>query len=68
MQNFELVSQLSLSERLDLMEELVNSICEQEQDFVSPVWHGKMLREREANVMERDKWLDFQDVKKRLRS
>lgn len=67
MQNFELVSRLSLAERLALMEELVASICGQEQDFESPPWHEDVLREREKDLSYRSNWLDFQEVKARLR-
>lgn len=68
MQNFELVTRLSLSERLALMEELVASICGQEQDFESPPWHEDILRERENSLSDRSNWLDIQEVKARLRS
>lgn len=67
MQNFELVSRLSLAERLALMEELVASICDQEQDFELPPWHEDVLREREKDLSDRSNWLDFQEVKARLR-
>lgn len=62
------VNRLPLSERLELLEEIVGSMCEQEQDFHSPAWHGEVLRERSAAVHESKDWVDFQDAKKRLRS
>lgn len=46
------VRQLPLSERLELLEEIVGSMCEQEQDFHSPAWHSEVLQERSAAVLD----------------
>lgn len=62
------LAQLSLSERIELMEKLVDSFGVQEQLFESPAWHKEVLEQRLADVTDRSQWLDLQEVKKRLRS
>jgi len=62
------LAQLSLPERLELMERLVDSFCVQEQEFESPAWHKEVLDKRLPDVTDRSQWLDLQNVKKRLRS
>ena len=41
------LSELTVSEKLQMMESLWDSLCQQPTNIPSPVWHGEILVQRE---------------------
>lgn len=62
------VDDLSVMEKLQLMERLWASLTSNPADVVSPGWHAGILAEREKSVQEgRSNFVDWEDAKRRLR-
>jgi len=54
------LNQMSLGEKLELMERLWADLSRREEDLRSPDWHGDVLRERKRLVDEgKLKFLDW---------
>ncbi len=63
--NFE---QMSVSEKLRMMELLWDDLCRTESDIPSPQWHENVLRERENMVRDgSDEFIDWDQAKKEMR-
>ncbi|HEX9975151.1 MAG TPA: addiction module protein [bacterium] len=63
--NFE---QMSISEKLRIMEFLWDDLCRTESDIPSPQWHESVLMERENLINNgRDEFIDWDDAKKEMR-
>jgi len=62
--NFE---QMSVSEKLRIMELLWDDLCNNESDILSPQWHENVLMERE-NLMRdgKDEFIDWDQAKKEM--
>ncbi len=62
------IENLSVADKLLLMERLWNDLSRRPADIPSPDWHGKILAEREAAVRDgRTGFVDWDDAKERLR-
>ena len=61
------LDKLTQSEKLRAMEELWEDLSRNEEDFVSPEWHGEVLREREEALNNgEDKFVPWEEAKKTL--
>jgi hypothetical protein len=61
------LKEMTISDKLSVMEMLWDDICRDSPDvnFNSPDWHGELLKQRELDVQNgRDEFLDWEDVKK----
>lgn len=62
------VKNLSVEEKLQVMEAIWQDLTEDEQAFQSPAWHLKALKETEQRRKEgKEAVLDWGDAKKDLR-
>ena len=62
------IESMSVAEKLLLMERLWTDLSRRPADIPSPEWHGDVLAEREAAVLEgRTSFVDWTDAKQRLR-
>lgn len=60
---------MTVSEKLQLMEDLWRDLSQNEADVLSPAWHGKVLEERERKLASgEDGMVDWESAKKQLRS
>jgi len=62
------LDQMSIEEKLELLEELWADLSRRPEDVVIPEWHGEVLAEREA-ALERGEEvvMDWEEAKARLR-
>jgi hypothetical protein len=61
------IERMSLVEQLQMMELLWQAISHPPERVSSPVWHGEILAERQANIRRGEgRFLRIDQVKKRL--
>ncbi len=61
-------AQLTVSEKLRMMELLWDDLCRTESDIPSPQWHESVLQERENRVRDgSDEFIDWDQAKKEMR-
>lgn len=61
--------QMSVPDKLRLMEDLWRDLSQNESDIVSPEWHGTVLAERERQMASgKDSLLDWETAKRQQRS
>lgn len=61
------IEQLSVSEQLETMEMLWESLSSQPDDISSPDWHADVLKAREANINSgKEEYLTMQELKEKL--
>ena len=61
--------QMSLPDKLRLMEELWHDLSQNEGDLASPEWHGAVLKERELKLASgEDTYFDWESAKRQLRA
>lgn len=62
------IESLSTADKIMLMERLWDDLSRRPSDVVSPDWHGDILDDRRAAVLEgRTGFVDWEEAKKRLR-
>ena len=62
------LSQMTLAQKLDLMEMLWDDLSQNEQTLDSPAWHEAVLKEREEALNAgKVKISDWDEAKKRIR-
>ena len=62
------IDNLSVTDKIILMERLWNDLSRRPTDVASPDWHGDILDDRRAAVHEgRTAFIEWDDAKKRLR-
>ncbi|MDP2804980.1 MAG: addiction module protein [Gallionellaceae bacterium] len=62
------LSQLSFTQKLDLMETLWASMTIQESNLETPAWHGAILNEREAGLQANQITLSsWEEAKERIK-
>ncbi len=62
------IGRLTRTEKLRVIEELWRDISRADDEYLSPDWHGEVLREREAAVNSgADEFVPWADAKKILR-
>ena len=65
----EAIRKMPRSEKLRLMETLWEDLSHPDKQIPSPEWHAKKLAETQRRFAEgREKVLDWEDAKKKLRS
>lgn len=61
--------QMSVPDKLQLMEDLWRDLSQNEQEITSPEWHGTVLAERERKLASgEDSLLDWETAKRQLRA
>ena len=62
------LDQMTVEEKLELLDELWADLSRKPDDVPSPAWHGEVLAERDA-ALERgeEEILDWEEAKARLR-
>jgi hypothetical protein len=61
--------QMTVPDKLRLMEDLWSDLSQNETDLASPEWHGKLLAERERKLASgEDVLVDWESAKKQLRA
>jgi hypothetical protein len=61
--------QMSMPDKLRLMEELWRDLSQNERALASPEWHGEVLAERERKLASgEDTLLDWETAKRQLRA
>ncbi|MHB9029539.1 MAG: addiction module protein [Candidatus Latescibacterota bacterium] len=62
------ISQLTLPQKLDLLEAIWENLSQDENTLESPDWHEKILRDREKAVSDgRAAISDWEEAKERIR-
>jgi hypothetical protein len=63
------LQQMSVPEKLRLMEDLWRDLSQNESNVAAPLWHGEVLAEREKRLATgQDKLLDWETAKQELRA
>jgi len=63
------LQQMSVPEKLRLMEDLWRDLSKNERDIASPEWHRTVLAERERKLASgEDSLLDWETAKRQLRA
>jgi hypothetical protein len=63
------LKQMSVPDKLRLMEELWQDLSRNERDVPSPEWHGTVLADRERKLASgEDRLLDWETAKVQLRA
>lgn len=62
------LNELTVSEKIQMMESLWESLCQQPTDIPSPAWHGEILTQRENALSQGvDHFSDWDTAKASLR-
>lgn len=62
------LSQMNLSDKLRMMEQLWEDLCRDPQSIPSPAWHGEILQARETQVKNgSSRFTDWQEAKQQIR-
>jgi putative addiction module component (TIGR02574 family) len=63
------LDEMSVSEKIILLEEIWDSLRAGKEEIPSPAWHEDVLRAREKRVQEgSSQFIDWQEAKRRLRN
>ena len=60
------IDQLSLGQKLELLEKVSMSLENNIDDFVSPSWHQGVLDSRAGSMQKPETWISLQEFKKSL--
>jgi hypothetical protein len=59
---------LTIEEKISVMEYLWDDLCRHADKTLSPAWHGDVLSEREESLTRGDaQFIDWEDAKKKIR-
>lgn len=59
--------QMSVAEKIHIMESVWDDLCRQANEFASPMWHNDILDEREADLKHGfDEFIDWDIAKLNL--
>lgn len=62
------IRKMSVQERLTTMEQLWDSLCQEDVDLESPSWHGEILAERKKMMDSPDaRYLTIEQLRDRYR-
>lgn len=62
------LDQMTTEEKLEAMEALWTDLTRNEEEFESPAWHAKVLRERDERVKAgQEGFIDWETAKRQLR-
>ena len=63
------LDEMTVEEKLQVMEMLWENLCQDEANIPSPAWHEEVLREREAALSRgEDEVEDWEEAKRRIRN
>jgi hypothetical protein len=63
------LAEMSVAEKLQLMEQLWDNLSANGDDLVSPSWHGEILAERDRLIQSgEEQFIDWEVAKKQLRA
>ena len=63
------LEQMTVAEKLRMMETLWSDLTRTQERFESPEWHGEVLRERAARVEQgKESFMDWETAKSQLRN
>jgi hypothetical protein len=63
------IDNLTVTEKLQVMESLWDSLCTDADNINSPTWHSEVLQQREEMLTNGiDKFIDWSDAKKDIRN
>jgi len=63
------LTEMSVAEKLQLMERLWDNLSTNERNIVSPSWHADVLGERDRLIESgEEKFVDWESAKKQLRA
>ena len=63
------IKNMSIAEKLRLMEMLWSDLTRAPEQLESPAWHGEVLRERAARVEQgKESFMDWETAKRQLRN
>ncbi|MCH8957562.1 addiction module protein [candidate division KSB1 bacterium] len=61
------IKKMSTLERLQTMEELWDSLCQEESDIESPKWHRTILEERRKEIEKGEaKFISLEELKSKV--
>jgi hypothetical protein len=61
------LEEMTIKDKISIMEILWDDICRNSNDFKSPDWHGEILQEREEMIRQgKDRFEDWEEVKKEI--
>jgi len=62
------IKKMSTIERLQVMEELWDALCQEDQEIESPAWHKEILEERRKKIETgKAEFISIEDLKKGIR-
>jgi len=62
------IREMSMTERLQALEQLWDAVCREEADLQSPAWHAEVLADRKARAARGEaQFLTLDQLKTRLR-
>lgn len=62
------IDQLTVTEKIQVMESLWDSLCAHSENIASPSWHGQVLLEREDSLNNQaDGFVDWEEAKRAIR-
>ena len=62
------LNQMTLSDKLRMMEQLWEDLCRDPQSIPAPPWHGEILQTREKQVKDGSaRFTDWQQAKQQIR-
>ena len=60
------IQNMTISERVVLMEEIWDTICHDDEDIHSPSWHNDILKERKKQIDSgKTEFISIEDLKQR---
>ncbi|MCF7966503.1 addiction module protein [Methylobacter sp. Wu8] len=63
------IEKLSVTEKIQVMESLWDSLCTDADNINSPAWHSEVLQQREEMLNDgTDTFIDWNDAKKDIRN
>lgn len=63
------IEKLSVTEKIQVMESLWDSLCTNADNINSPAWHSEVLQQREEMLNDgTDTFIDWNDAKKDIRN
>jgi hypothetical protein len=62
------LEQMSIEEKIRAMEAIWDDLCQKADSIKSPLWHGRVLAERETRLKDGDaQFIDWEEAKKQIR-
>ncbi|MGE4296261.1 MAG: hypothetical protein AB7E49_11215 [Campylobacterales bacterium] len=61
------IDSLPLSDKIQLLEGVCDALYREGKQFESPAWHEEVLKSRDGEFQDKDKWLSLEEVRSSLR-